>query len=511
MPGEISRGGLWLSVRSLSGLDRLPRARWPRGTTVALGLLLLGGIFVRAVVIHSYRPGFVGYPDAIGYIAAARLKGPAGLLFFNQYRPAGYPLFLTWLHGIDSILGFVVTVQHLMGLATALLLYVTVAPFVQHRWVALLPVTVICFSGMEVLLEHSILSETLYTFLVVGALFCSSRAITSRGWWDLSWLGAAGVLMGFSVPVRSAGIFVVPALILWAVASRPGWKRRLLRGLVPLFCFAGALFSYLSYQHQYTHSWEITRTTGETLYARTAVFADCKDFTPPDGTRKLCAVPVAGFDANTYMFSPASPVATTFPAPSDPRVGQGFSWGPDSKLESFAEAAIVHQPLDLLWTTVQGMVGYVDPSAVPADMLEFTNDGFAGDDEVPPSSDGPAEIEAYYPGTAFVAHPTGTLWISRYFRWAQIEGPVTAILILLMVVGFVRARGQHRTIIGLLGWTTALMMVSPVLVLFYGVRYAAPSYGPMAATAAVGLDLAVSWWLASSRRIPRLRRRAKPI
>jgi hypothetical protein len=32
------------------------------------------------------------------------------------------------------------------------------------------------------------------------------------------------------------------------------------------------------------------------------------------------------------------------------------------------------------------------------------------------------------------------------------------------------------------------MMLAPVALLFYGARYATPAYGPLAATAAVGLD-----------------------
>jgi hypothetical protein len=60
----------------------------------ALLAILVAGAGLRIWLIHAWRPAFLGYPDAIGYIDAACLSGH-GLLFWNQYRPAGYPLFLS--------------------------------------------------------------------------------------------------------------------------------------------------------------------------------------------------------------------------------------------------------------------------------------------------------------------------------------------------------------------------------------------------------------------------------
>ena len=66
-----------------------------------MGVLALGGA-VRIWLTHEWRPAFVGYPDAVEYVSAAH---GSGLGFFESpYRPAGYPMFLSSLHAVDSAL-----------------------------------------------------------------------------------------------------------------------------------------------------------------------------------------------------------------------------------------------------------------------------------------------------------------------------------------------------------------------------------------------------------------------
>ena len=452
----------------------------------ALAVVLVAGVGLRLWLAHAWRPAFLGYPDSDGYIAAARLKS-AGLLFWNPYRPAGYPLFLSWLHGVHQGLAFAIDVQHVMGLLVAVLLYSSVARFVRHRWVALLPAAVVVLSGSELYLEHSPLSEAPYTLLVALALWLAAYSYGHRGWREALLLFAAGLAIGASAPVRSVGVFVAPALIGWAAASRPGWRSRLCGGLVVLAGCLIALGGYLVYQHGTTGTWSLTRTTGETLYGRAAIFANCRDFTPPAGTRGLCpAAADRRLGATWFMFSGTSPATRTFGPAPDPRKGGAYTWPADGKMLSFAEAAILHQPWAYLSTTLQGLVKYVDPSLGTPGMLEWNHTTLIESLRGPPSGDITAEIAAYYPDHPTVEHEMGGL--DAYARAAKVEGPVTAILLVLMLVGIVLAREGRRTGAGLFGWTTVLMLLSPVALLFYGARYATPAYGPLAAAAAFGLD-----------------------
>jgi 4-amino-4-deoxy-L-arabinose transferase-like glycosyltransferase len=482
-PGDPARGRRWGRVRL-------------GGPEIALVGVLLAGAVLRIWLIRSWRPAFLGYPDSLGYIDAAWRSGH-GLLFWNQYRPAGYPLFLTWLHAINGSLGFAIDLQHVLGLAAALLVYLSVARFTRRRWMAVLPAAVIALSGSEIYLEHSALSETLYTFLVIAALWCAARSYDSAGRREAIWLLGSGLLIGLSGPVRSVGVFVGVVLIGWAAATRRGRGHRLRGAAVVAAGFVLSLGGYLVYQHSTTGTWGLTRTTGETLYARTAVFANCRDFTPPAGTARLCqprGAPRLGPTA--YMFAPNSPALRLFGSPPDPRSGGAYRWAPDSKLEAFAIAAITHQPWGYTWSTISTLGKYVVPTFGDPNLLEWNQDTLITALRDPPIQAQAAPLLAqYYPHEPVVEHSMTAL--DDYAKAVQVEGPVTVILVLLMLAGFILARGRRQAAAGLFGWTTLVMMLAPVALLFYGVRYATPAYGPLAAAAAIGLDELVE--LASHR------------
>jgi hypothetical protein len=483
---------------------------WARVTPaeIALGAVLVAGAGLRIWLMHAWRPAFLGYPDAIGYIDAARLRA-GGLVFWNPYRPAGYPLFLSLMHGLHGGLAFAIAVQHVFGLVIAVLLYLAVARFVRRRWVALLPAIVVAFSGTEIYLEHAALSEALYTLLVVGAIWCGAHSYGIVGARGLLWLAGAGLLIGLSGPVRSTGVLIAPALIGWAAATRPGWAIRLRAAAVVAVAFAVGLGSYLVYQHSVTAAWGLTHTTGETLYARTATFADCRDFTPPAGTRVLCQPPgAARTGATQYMFAPASPAVHRFGLPPDPRNGGSYSWPADHKLEQFAIAAVTHQPWDYVWTTLQGLVKYVDPNWGTPNMLELSHSALIPTlHNLQIEGSATPELAAYYPGHPVVHHSLKAL--DSYAQAARVEGPFTVVLAVLMLAGFVLARGPRRAGAGLFGWTTVVMVLAPVALLAYGARYATPAYGPLAAGAAIGADevAALLSGSLSNGRLARLRGR----
>ncbi len=478
--------------------------RLGRTELALVGILVLGAL-LRIWLIAAWRPAFLGYPDSITYIYAAQASSH-GLLFYNAFRPAGYPLFLTWLHAIYPNLTFVIVVQHLMGLLAALLLYLTVVRFTARRWVALIPAAVVALSGAEIYLEHAALSEALYTLLVVAALWCAGRSVDSRARRRWLWLAAAGLLIGWSSPVRSIGLFVAPVVIVWAALTVQGRRPRLIAAGAVLIGFCLGLGPYLIYQHSYTGTWGLTRTTGDTLYGRVAFFANCADFTPPAGTSALCQPPVPGKNIDFYLYNPASPAVRLYgiaPVPNPPN----YSWPPDKKLEAFAISAITHQPLTYAWSAIEGLVKYVIPGFGTQAMIGWSHSELIAGlhDPVQDAYTVHAQVASYYSGEPVVHHSMAAP--DAYANAARVEGPVTAILLVLMIAGFFTARGRARLAAGLFGWTTTVMIVVPVLVLYYQARYAAPAYGPLAASGAIGLDQVlergVLGSLRSRLRVPR--------
>jgi 4-amino-4-deoxy-L-arabinose transferase-like glycosyltransferase len=452
-------------------------------TGIALVVILGVGVGLRLWLVHLWRPAFLGYPDAAAYVDQARI-GAGGLSFWDPRAPGGYPLFLSWLHAIRADLTFATVVQHAMGLAAGLFLYSTVARFVRRSWVALLPLLVVALAGSEIYLEHAALSETLYTLLVVVAIWCAARSYDSGGRRAPGWLAGAGILIGIATTVRPVAAFLAPVLVCWATATRGRGLRRLGAAVVATVAFAAPVGGYLIYQHSQIGTWGLTRIDGDILYARSAIFADCRNFTPPVGTERLCQPPGAPRlgPAWRYQDDSDSPAVRLF---GQPAYGPPYRWPPDKKLKSFAVAAIENQPWQYIWTTAQGFVKYVAPS-VGTKLMMDGYDVFSGFHNPQFEAHARPVVEAYYPHHAIVHHDLGA--ISAYGKAARVAGPVTGMLLAFMITGLVLTRGRRRAASALLGATTVVMLLVPVAFQFYSVRFATPAYGPLAAVAAIGLD-----------------------
>src|SRR5207245_8459024 len=125
----------------------------------------------------------------------------------NRSTTTGYSLFLRALEPFHS-LTLVTALQHLMGLAVAVMVYALARRAgVPRVWatVATLP---LLLDGFRIEDEHMVMAEALFTVLIVLAM----TLILWRGrvWWPVALL--AGLLAGYAVDVRSEGL---PVLVLF--------------------------------------------------------------------------------------------------------------------------------------------------------------------------------------------------------------------------------------------------------------------------------------------------------
>src|SRR3954471_14924900 len=109
-----------------------------RRAHAALVTVLVLGALLRLALVLGWQRALFGWPDAASYIDVSH-----GDLFGNELRPAGYPVFLKLLHGVAPSLLLLVVVQHLLGLAAALLLYLAVARAGAPRLLAVVPAAVV--------------------------------------------------------------------------------------------------------------------------------------------------------------------------------------------------------------------------------------------------------------------------------------------------------------------------------------------------------------------------------
>ena len=205
---------------------------------LVLALVLLLGAALLAFMV-AYRPALVGYPDSGVYVTGAR--GTAGF-FWDPLRVVGYSVFLRAVHAIDGHLSFTTLVQHGLGLATASLLWLTVRRTAGPAWLAVVPAAFVALGGDQLFLEHSILSEALFAFLVASGLYAAVRTLDGP---RIAWPAASALLFGLSATVRLAGIALVPALAIWLVAVSPApLRERAARGAVAVAAGGLIVFGY---------------------------------------------------------------------------------------------------------------------------------------------------------------------------------------------------------------------------------------------------------------------------
>jgi 4-amino-4-deoxy-L-arabinose transferase-like glycosyltransferase len=467
---------------------------------IALALLLLVGLGLRLALMDAQRPGFLGFIDSLLYLRSAR-----GELLADPGRPAGYPVFLRLLHGVDGQLSFALAVQHLLGLATGLLLFLTVRRVAPAGW-GLIPAAVVRLGGPQRLLEHAPLSDSLFTFLVVASCWCAARALAER---PALWGSLAALLAAAAACVRSVGLLLPLLIVAWLAAATGGRLRERLRvGGLALACAWLLLASYVVWAQQgggYVGP-GLTRQGGINLYAGVMAFADCKRFTPPAGTAGLCdrRPPDRRPGPVYYQTVLRSPAFRTF--------GSARPFSPDEnrKLVAFARTAIVHQPLDYLRDVGSDLGRFWSSDTHARPLGGASYDRWSAD--LRAAGPIPQLIGDWYP-TLQPSVDTGTLDTLRdWERRTRLEGPVLALLALLALAGLPLARGPRLALSALLAAVSVLLLVGPVASMFFDARFAVPGYGPLAAAGALGaasLTERARAWQASRRRSRELVSRAQ--
>jgi hypothetical protein len=442
-------------------------------STPAWILAIFGvGMAIRIAMTVAYRPAFLGFPDSQGYVEAA-----SDGLFDNRLRTGGYALFLRAAHLVSDELTLTIAVQHLLGVLTALLLYAALRVVAAPAWTAALPAAVVLLGGIQLYLEHAPLSEPLFGFLVGAGLYCAARTLAGSS--PLRWLALAGLLLGIANVVRPAGLFVAPALAVWAVFAAGPATRRVAVPAAVIALAALPLAVYVLAQRDQTGFTGITRSEGWTLYGRVAEFADCDRFEPPAGTAQLCedTSPSTRRAAADYLFDPAvSPALQTY----------GSLSNEDDAVGSFARAAILGDPVGYARVVGRDLVRHVAPAAWTRQGM-----GFQTATLVPYIHDREQEerairaVAGYWEDDA--VSRVGLSMFDAYAHFARVEGPLTALLAVLAAYGLIVLRGPDRRAAALFALAAAALMLLPVATLSYDVRYATPAYGPLAAAAALGL------------------------
>jgi len=445
-----------------------------------LSAILAAGALLRLLLLLGWQPALFGWPDAASYIGVSH-----GELFGNELRPAGYPIFLKLLYGVSPTLLLVVVVQHVLGLASAVLLYLAVARTGVPRVLGLVPAAILALGGDGIFLEHAPISESLFIFLVAATLYSAVRALEGHG---LVWPLLAGATLATAATVRVVALPLVPVLCVWLLAAgRRPFRRRLAVAAVGCAAVAAVLGTYFAAEQRAVGHTGLSRNGIWNLYGRVAPFADCSQFTPPRGTEVLCeqtprsARPLTSQYTFNWFYSPAIRAYGNPHTASPQRT---------AAVASFAYAVVLHQPLDYAEEVGAGLLRYVAPES-----LRGYGGGPSYGDLVHRQvlfhplfqSEGRKVAKQYYSDAdRFSGHQVLITALRGWESLTRVQGPLFVMLALLSLAAPLLGSGRARSASVLFALMAWILLVVPVATVEFSARTAVPGFGPLAAAAAIG-------------------------
>jgi hypothetical protein len=432
----------------------------------------------------------LGYPGALWFAGDSYVYlGAALRLQPNKSKTTGYSLFLKALEPFHS-LTLVAGLQHLMGLAVAVMIYLLLRHAgVSQRWAtaATLPVLL---DGFVIEDEHMVMAEALFTFLIMlSTLLILWR---SRVSWPVALL--AGLLAGYAVDVRSEGL---PLLLVFPVALLVrglrvdgawrwrNWRAWLAAAVMAVGC-AAPVAAYAAWFGSWWGSYTLSRAEGFYLWGRASSFAECSVIRPPASELGICpsGTPSSRTPPGDYIWHA-------------PQVRHMAGGGPvtaanDALLRDFAIRAIKAQPLGYLRAVLGGLAlsvewprhPYPDPGTVYFYYFHLTPYAIPANHSWVAGGTAYSDAAQYGHATpARVVRPFAFL-IDGYQRVFYTYGPLFGLILLTGLGGVLRIRRRPdrwpllvwspRTG-SMLPWVTAVvLLVFPVAVADFDYRYLLP-------------------------------------
>ncbi len=366
--------------------------------------------------------------------------------------------------------------QHCAGVATGVLLYKAVRRSGASPYLGLLPAAVVFFGGTGLMVEHALLSDSLFVAFQALGLYAAVRALGERG---LRWPLLAGVAVGLSFWLRTVGVGGVVLVPLLLVFGAPGGLRHRLVSVGTAAAVGLAVMGgYVLAQGYTTGFWGYERQGAWNLYGRVATFVDCSRFTPPPGTAFLCpAEPLSSRrDQSFFQYNKHSPAVARYgpPAGASPAGERGAS--------AFSVAVIEQQPGAYL-----GRSRVASRSSSPTRSGKgIRRRGCAKSCLTAGAGTRHPAISAYYSHVREGRVSAGFGALAFYEEHTRMGGALLVVLLVLAVGGMPLLRGRTRWAAALFTSTAALNALLVVAGNRYDVRYAYPDFGVLAAGAAFG-------------------------
>jgi hypothetical protein len=254
--------------------------------------LLSAGLVLRVLAQLAYRPALF-YIDTTRYLYNAEGMDPVG------YKGP--------LRAILLVANFdaVAAVQHLLGLAMAVVIYLLLLRRGASRWLAALAIAPVLLDAYQLQIEQTIMPDVWFEALIVAGL-----AILL---WPpkVSWRRAvvAGIVLGTTAIVAQVGEALILPAVIYLLAAGGGWRRAVGKAAALCVAFALPILAYCTGSYLLTGDFFLSHTGATSFYGRMAAAADCATISLPRAERAMCpATAQQALGPDWLEYGPGSPI-----------------------------------------------------------------------------------------------------------------------------------------------------------------------------------------------------------
>ena len=422
------------------------------------------GLVLRVLTVLAYPQAYL-INDSRGYVHAARSLVP------QEGRQSGVALFLRLIPHWQG-LTTVTAVQHVLGLALAVLMYAVLHRRGVPGWAATLATLPVLVDPFQLNLEHYILTDFLFQLLLSAGLLLLL-------WWRRipTWGAAiAGALLGLSLIVRGVGDLVIAVVVVVAV-GQARWRP----ALALLAATVVPVFAYMGWYHHTYGRYSTGTFPSHILYGRVMTAVDCPSLHLPSRERSLCIKEPARASGNQdwYVWNRHSAWNQLYAAKGG---------AASDVVADFDRRAIRQQPLRYAKATLRDAA----KGFAPRRTVAWTNRApdpwlFSAEVKRP-------ELIAELTGDRSPALRSGLARFMTRDNALYFPGPLFAAGLLLALLSVLvlgrRYGGGQRSAIAVLALPALLLVVTPAAVAGFSWRYQLPQLSlipPAAALAATAV------------------------
>jgi hypothetical protein len=253
--------------RALGWLSALARRHWLAAAA------LTAGVALRVIVMAGFAPAALFKLDTYDYLWDAAHLQP------NPVNPSGYAVFLWLLKPFHSLV-LIAGLQHLMGLAIAVMIYAILRSWGAGPWLATAAAAPVLFDPAQLLLEQYVMADILAMFLMMTGF----AVLLTRRFPSAARAATGTLLLGLSAVVRPATLVLIGLVACYLLVRRTGWRTAAAAVAAGLLPIAG----YVAWFASASGSIGLTSSDGLFLWSRTMSFANCAVIKPPADLRDLC-------------------------------------------------------------------------------------------------------------------------------------------------------------------------------------------------------------------------------